>query len=135
MNAKPLAAILLTLLAVAPITGAEDSMKAITLETAIGDGKDQQVAKLYETTWTKLWQITLRNGKPLAAHVAKEAVTIHCLSGKGVLIAGDERVELHPGVVVALEPNVTHAIESNPAVSVLVTRFLPPAATPDEHEH
>lgn len=38
---------------------------------------------------------------------------------------GEERIALKPGVVVPLEANVAHAVESNPAVSVLVTRFLP----------
>jgi quercetin dioxygenase-like cupin family protein len=134
MRITILAAVLLSL-TFAATTRAEESMQSVTLETTIGAGPDQQVAKLYETSWTKLWQITLRNGKTLAAHVAKERVTIHCVSGKGTLVIGESRIDLVPGVVVPLDANVSHAVESNPAISILVTRFMPEAVVADEHEH
>jgi hypothetical protein len=39
-------------------------------------------------------------------------------------------------VIVALEPNVPHAVEAKPAVSVLVTRFnATAAASAPEHVH
>lgn len=109
-------------------------MKSVSMTTTIGEGSDQEVAKLYENAWTKLVQITLRNGKTLAGHSAKEPVTIQCVSGEGVLVIGEERVALKPGVVVPLEANVAHAVEAKPAVSVLVTRFLPATAN-SEHRH
>lgn len=96
---------------------------AIAIALTIGEGPDQEVTKLYETEWTKLVQITLRNGKTLATHSAKEAVTIQCVSGEGVLVAGEERIALKPGVIVPLEPNVPHSVEAKPALSLLVTRF------------
>ena len=113
---------------------AEESMKSVTMATRIGEGSDQEVVKLFENGWTKLVQITLRNGKTLAAHVAKEAVTIQCVSGEGVLVLGEERIALAPGVIVPLAPEVSHAVEAKPEVSVLVTRFLP-AAGSGEHRH
>lgn len=100
-------------------------MKSVAMTTAIGEGSDQEVTKLYENQWTKLVQITLRNGKTLAEHKAAEPVTIQCVSGEGVLVVGEERVALKAGVIVLLESNVAHSVESKPAVSVLVTRFLP----------
>ena len=109
---------------------AEETMNSVAMTTAIGEGSDQELTKLYENQWTKLVQITLRNGKTLAAHKAAEPVTIQCVSGQGVLVVGDERIELKQGVVVVLEPNVGHAVESKPAVSVLVTRFLRGASEP-----
>ena len=113
---------------------AEETMKSVSMTTTIGEGSDQEVAKLYENAWTKLVQVTLRNGKTLAEHSAKEPVTIQCVSGEGVLVIGEERVALKPGVVVPLEANVAHAVEAKPAVSVLVTRFLPGTAS-SEHRH
>jgi quercetin dioxygenase-like cupin family protein len=134
MRTTILAGLLLSL-SLAPMMTAEEPMKAVTLEMTIAEGQDQQVAKLFENSWTKLWQITLRNGKTLAAHVAKEQVTIHCISGSGVLVVGEERIELKPGVIVPLEANISHAVESTPAVSILVTRFMPAIPVADEHEH
>ena len=99
-------------------------MQFVTMETGVGEGPDQQVVKLHENAWTRLAQVTLRNGKTLAPHTAKEAVTIQCVSGSGVLVVGEERIPLATGVIVPLEPGVLHAVEAKPAVSLLVTRFL-----------
>ena len=126
MRTAALAAILLAMSAASPMR-AEETMKTMTIATAIQAGEEQEVVKVYETTWTRILQITLRNGKTLSAHTAKEPVTIHCISGEGVLVVGEQRIELKAGVIVALEPNVTHAVEAKPAVSLLVTRFLPAA--------
>jgi quercetin dioxygenase-like cupin family protein len=123
MSKALLAAIVLSLFAGSAASG-EETMTAIAMPTTIVEGSDQEVAKLYENAWTKLVLITLRNGKPLATHSAKEPVTIQCVSGEGVLVVGEERIPLKPGVIVPVEPNVAHAVESKPAVSVLVTRFL-----------
>jgi quercetin dioxygenase-like cupin family protein len=124
MRTAALATILLAMLAASSL-GAEETMKTMTIATAIQAGEEQEVVKVYETTWTRILQITLRNGKTLSAHAAKEPVTIHCISGEGVLVVGEERIDMKAGVIVALEPNVTHAVEAKPAVSLLVTRFLP----------
>jgi quercetin dioxygenase-like cupin family protein len=135
MSRSLLAGVVLSLIGALAATG-EEHMTTVAMATSIGEGSDQEVAKLYESGWTKLVQITLRNGKTLASHVAKEAVTIQCVSGQGVLVVGEERVALAPGVIVPLEPNVPHAVEAKPAVSVLVTRFLPATAGKgDEHHH
>lgn len=124
MRTAALATILFAMSATSPMR-AEEAMKTMTIATAILAGEEQQVVKVYETTWTRILQITLRNGKTLSAHAAKEPVTIHCISGEGVLVVGEQRIEMKPGVMVALEPNVTHAVEAKPALSLLVTRFLP----------
>ena len=117
-----MAAILLGALLAIPIA-AEETMQ-VQLATTIGEGPDQEVKKLHQGAWTQLMQITLRNGKPLTTHQAKEAITIQCVSGEGVLVVGGQRIALTPGVIVPVEPNVPHAVEAKPAVSVLVTRFL-----------
>lgn len=129
-----LASILLSLL-LGLGAAAEETMKSVAMATTIGEGSDQEVTKLYESPWTKLVQITLRNGKTLSAHSAKEAITIQCVSGEGTLVLGDERIALTPGVIVPLEPNVQHAVETKSAVSVLVTRFSATTAAPAGHSH
>ena len=123
MMRSTMAAFLLGMVLAIPIA-AEERM-TVHLATTIGEGPDQEVKRLHQGEWTQLVQITLRNGKPLTTHQAKEAVTIQCISGEGTLVLGSgERIAMVPGVVVLLEPNVAHAVESAPEVSVLVTRFL-----------
>ncbi len=133
--AKLLLATIVLSLFVGPGTHAEETMNPVALTTTIGEGSEQEVTKVYENAWTKLVQITLRHGKTLANHTAPEAITIHCVSGEGVLVLGEKRIALTPGVIVPLEPNVPHAVESKPAVSVLVTRFVTKAAPEAEHHH
>lgn len=102
-----------------------DPMRVIKLRTDIGPGQNKQVEVLFEGPRRKLVQITLRKEAILESHSAPEPITIQCLSGKGLLIVGDkkESVQLQPGVLVTIEPNIMHEIRSQPAVSVLLTRF------------
>jgi quercetin dioxygenase-like cupin family protein len=53
-------------------------------------------------------------------------VTVQCLSGSGVFTAGDpaKQIPLTPGVLVTLEANTLHEILAQPAVSILLTRFV-----------
>lgn len=125
---RSILAALVLMVFVAPCANAEE-LRHVAMEMAIGEGTDQEVRTLHENGWTKLVQIILRNGKPLARHLAKEPVTILCVNGAGVLVLGDgERITLTPGVIVLLEANVAHSVEATPVVSVLVTRFLRPAS-------
>ena len=122
----------------AAVAASGGEMKQIEVETAIGEGTDQQVDKLYENQWTRLVQITLRNGKTLESHSAKEAVTIHCVAGEGTLVLPDRGVSMKPGVIVPLEPNIPHSVQTGESVSVLVTRFLKETSgekRPEEHKH
>ena len=99
--------------------------KTLKLLTTIGEGKDKQVDLLFEGPKRKIQQITLCNSAVLASHQAAEPITIQCVAGKGILHLGEQKetVELVPGVLLTLEPNLVHAIDAMPAVSVLVTRF------------
>ncbi|HMV51934.1 MAG TPA: hypothetical protein PLD20_11340 [Blastocatellia bacterium] len=108
-----------------PATQKEQTMNVLKLQTTIGEGKDKQVEQLFEGPRRKLTQITLRNGATLDAHTAPEPITIQCLAGKGTVRVGDpsETVELTPGVLLTVEPNVLHEIKSHPAVTFLLTRF------------
>ena len=134
MSKTILATVVLSLFLTAGLA-AEEPMQHVTMTTTIGDGPNQSVEKLHENEWTKLVQITIRNGATLAKHAAKEPVTIQCVSGSGTLVIGETRIPLTAGVIVPLEPNVEHAVESSPAVSVLVTRFLTPGAKAEVHHH
>ena len=100
-------------------------MRILPLQTTIGPGKDKQVEQLFAGSRRKLVQITLRNNAILGAHKAAVPITIQCVAGSGTLTAGEatEAVELTPGVLVTLEPNLVHEIAAQPAVSILLTQF------------
>jgi quercetin dioxygenase-like cupin family protein len=106
-------------------TNTEATMNVLKLQTEIGEGKDKQVDTLFEGARRKVQQLTLRNRAVLAAHKASEPITIQCIAGQGVIRIGEEgeTIELRPGVLLTLEPNITHAVEALPAVSILLTRF------------
>ena len=100
-------------------------MQVLTLRTTIGDGRDKQIEQIFAGPRRKLVQITLRNNAVLGAHKAAVPITIQCVAGRGTLTTGEARqtVELTPGVLVTLEPNLEHAIEAQPEVSILLTQF------------
>ena len=100
-------------------------MQVLQLQIAIGIGKDKQVNPLFDGPRRKLVQITLRNKAILDAHKASVPITIQCIAGYGSLTSEDavETLELMPGVLVTIEPNVSHEIKANPAVSILLTQF------------
>ena len=107
-----------------PAAPPEKIMQALTLATTIGPGADKHVEKLFEGPGRRLVQITLRNNAVLAAHQAAVPITIQCLAGQGTLkVAGAEALTLTPGTLVTIEPNVVHAVEAQPAVSILLTQF------------
>ncbi len=100
-------------------------MRILALQTIIGPGKDKQIEQLFAGPRRKLVQITLRNNAVLDAHKAAVPITIQCVAGRGTLTAGgaSQTVELTPGVLVTLEPNLVHEIAAQPDVSILLTQF------------
>ncbi|MDP1676829.1 MAG: hypothetical protein Q8L88_08150 [Bacteroidota bacterium] len=100
-------------------------MKILNLKTEIGEGNNKQIDLLFEGPRRKIVQITLRNNGVLESHKAVEPITIQCISGKGTLSVGNgkESLELISGVIVTIEPNTVHEIKSEPAVSVLLSKF------------
>ena len=100
-------------------------MQALALQTTIGSGKGKQIEQLFSGPRRKIIQITLRNGAVLDPHKAAVPITIQCVAGTGTLKAGDvgESIELKPGILVTIEPNIVHEIKGSPAVSILVSQF------------
>ena len=94
------------------------------MKTALEPGPDKVVTVLFDGPRRKLIEITLRNDAALSAHKAPEPITIQCIAGQGALAVGDESVVLSPGVIVTLEANEIHAVEAQPALILLITRFI-----------
>ena len=99
------------------------AMRILPLQTEIGDGKDKQVDVLFEGPRRKLVQITLRRSAILNAHKAPVPIAIHCIAGQGAFTAGGQTVELQPGVLITLGPDIVHEVAGQPSVSILLTQF------------
>ena len=100
-------------------------MQILPLQTTIGAGKDKQIEPLFHGPRRRVFQITLRNSAILESHKAAVPITIQCIAGNGILNAGDggEPVDLTPGILVTIEPNIVHEVKALPAVSILVSQF------------
>ncbi|MBK7379088.1 MAG: hypothetical protein IPJ03_08785 [Ignavibacteriales bacterium] len=105
-----------------------ESYKVIDVTNEIADGKEKEVNLLFEGERRKIVQLTLRNGKNLEGHSAKEPIVIHCVAGEGeLIIKNDEEsstIKLLPGTFVTVEANVVHDVVGKPSVSIVLIRFL-----------
>ena len=102
-------------------------MGIIKLSTNIPEGEDKEVKILFDGRRRKLVQITLRNSTVLSKHKAPDPITVQCIAGSGTFYIGEkneEKAELTPGTIITLEENVIHEIKAEPAVSLLLTRFI-----------
>lgn len=102
-------------------------MEIIKLQTEITTGDNKEVTILFDGNRRKLVQITLRNSTALSRHKAPDPITVQCIAGKGTFYVGENneaKAELTPGTIITLEENVIHEIRAEPAVSLLLTRFI-----------
>ena len=102
-------------------------MSIIKLSTNIPKGDNKEVKILFDGYRRKLIQITLRNNTILSRHKAPDPITVQCIAGSGTFYRGEnneEKVELTLGTIITLEANVIHEIKAEPAVSVLLTKFI-----------
>ena len=102
--------------------------KVIDVTNEIADGKEKEVNLLFEGERRKIVQLTLRNGKNLEGHSAKEPIVIQCVAGEGELIINNAEdsntIKLLPGTFVTVESNVIHDVIGKPSVSIVLIRFL-----------
>jgi len=102
--------------------------KVIEVTNEIADGKEKEVNLLFEGERRKIVQLTLRNGKNLEGHSAKEPIVIQCVAGEGELIINNAEdsntIKLLPGTFVTVESNVIHDVIGKPSVSIVLIRFL-----------
>jgi len=105
-----------------------NDFKVLEIQTEIGEGKDKEVKVLFEGERRKIAQLTLRNEQRLESHSVEEPFILQCLSGNGELVIGDgenaKSIGLSPGNYVTVEANVIHDVVSQPAISILLIRFL-----------
>ncbi len=94
-----------------PRPSAGFATRAVDLPAAQAPGPPREVRVLVDEPALKLASIVLRNGTPLPTHHSDVPVTIVALSGRGVVVAGAERLPLDPTHAVALAAGAPHAVE------------------------
>ena len=109
-----------------------DNMKHIQLiknfdsDAASGSLKDMEVSQLFDGAFRKLVEVRLRNGAVLAKHMAKEPITVFCLSGTGVFRAGmnlQDSHDLRAGTLITLDGGIEHEVAAEPDLHLIVTKF------------
>lgn len=65
--------------------------------------------------------IAMTDGARLPTHHARASVTIQTLSGRVVLHADGDEIELPAGALIVLEPGLRHALEATEDAAVLLT--------------
>lgn len=63
----------------------------------------------------------LKAGEELPEHQTRGAIAIQCLNGLSMLLAGDERVEVTPALLISLAPGVPHTLIAREDTVLLVT--------------
>ena len=63
----------------------------------------------------------LKDGEGLPEHHTKGAITVECLKGKVTFLAGEEKVELAPGLLISLAPGKPHSLTAGEDSLLLVT--------------
>lgn len=95
----------------------------ISLPHEVKEGKDREVTVLFADRWRKLVLIQLRHGAVLRDHSARFPITIQTLAGKGKLRVENQEHGLVPGTLIPMDAHVTHNVQGDPNIAILVTFF------------
>jgi quercetin dioxygenase-like cupin family protein len=72
----------------------------------------------------------LKAGEELPKHHTRGGITVQSLAGQSILLAGDERVEMTPALLISLAPGIPHRVIAQEDTLLLVTIWEPmPAQT------
>ncbi len=88
--------------------------------------KDKDVRELFNGPMRRVVEVRLQNGAILARHKANEPITVFCVSGNGVFLAGPELDDSHAmraGTLITLEAGVEHEVVADPRLHLIVTKF------------
>ncbi|NNE97463.1 MAG: hypothetical protein HKN25_00445 [Pyrinomonadaceae bacterium] len=88
--------------------------------------ENKNARQLFNGVRRQIMEVTLSGEAVLPKHKAAEPITVLCLAGKGVFLAGEELQEeqiLETGTLITLEANVPHEVIAKPGLRILVTKF------------
>ena len=96
------------------------AIRVVEFPGAPGTGQPREVHSLVDEPALKLVTIVLRAGTSLPVHQANVPVTIIALQGSGTVIAGVERLHIDSTHAVVLGAGVSHAVEPDPDMDVVL---------------
>jgi len=88
----------------------------------------EQSATLLKSDRLELIRLVIPAGKEIPPHRALGEITVQCIEGLVVFEHDGHELELHPGDLLHLCPQETHALKGIADSAVLVTRLRPRAA-------
>lgn len=62
----------------------------------------------------------LNAGEHIPEHQARGAITVHCLAGKGTFVAGEEQMDLLPGVLLSVPGSKSHSVAAAQSEELLL---------------
>lgn len=101
-------------------------VKDLELGDVLAAAKSKEVREIFNGKRRRIVEVTLRNGEALWKHKANEPISVFCLGGRGIFLAGPDLAEskdLRPGTLLTLEANVEHEVLAEPDLHILVTKF------------
>ena len=87
-----------------------------------------RTTSLARETGLRAMLLHLREGEEIPEHQNRGAITVHCLQGHVIFLAAGEEVELTPGLLISLPPDVPHKLSGSEDSLLLVTMTDPPRA-------
>ena len=93
---------------------------------------DRNAKTFVKATDLRLVLTTLKQGAIVKAHRAPGSAVVQTLSGRIRLGLPDQTVELPPGALVALEPNLPHDVEALEESAFTITIAWPPGTPADD---
>ena len=87
-----------------------------------------RTTSLVRETGLRAMLLHLREGEEIPEHQNRGAITVQCMQGHVIFFAAGERVELTPGLLISLPPEVPHKLSGEADSLLLVTMSEPAPA-------
>jgi quercetin dioxygenase-like cupin family protein len=101
-------------------------MTRTDLQQLLNDaGPLPRTTSLVRETGLRAMLLHLREGEEIPEHQNRGAITVQCLQGHVIFFAGEERVELTPGLLISLPPELRHKLSGEANSLLLVTMSEP----------
>jgi quercetin dioxygenase-like cupin family protein len=101
-------------------------IKTLSFDPEFSYSQLLEINLIFDGERRRILEIQITGGDKLKRHRATEPITVVCLSGNGTFYAGEdleESIELVPGSLITLEPNIQHEIEAQPNIRLLLTKY------------
>lgn len=95
-------------------------------ETPVEPASDKSVSQLFDGPFRKIVEVRLRNSAILTKHKADVPITVYCVSGRGIFLAGsdlEDSRDLAAGTLITLESGIEHEVVSDPELVLIVSKF------------